>query len=79
VTVEGAKRYGVVLHQDLTVDQRATEELRRKLTGDRREIKLFNTGGTVEELKARCKAETYLDPPETPRFQKWMKKAAAPR
>jgi N-methylhydantoinase B len=76
VTVEGAKRYGVVLNPDLTVDQRATEELRRKLAGERREVKLFDTGGTVDELKARCKAETYLDPPETPRFQKWMKKAA---
>ena len=29
---------------------------------------LFNFGGTIEEIKARCKAETHLDPPQAPTF-----------
>jgi len=26
----------------------------------------------MEELKARCMADTHLEPPTTPVFQKWM-------
>ncbi len=33
---------------------------------------LYDFGGTVEELKARCQADTHLEPPVTPVFQKWM-------
>lgn len=39
-----------------------------------------DVGGTIEELKKRCKAETGFDPPRTPRFARWMgcaRKAAA--
>jgi len=72
VTPEGARRYGVVLNNDLSVDQSATNDLRRKMASERGQIELFNRGGTVEELKARCKADTHLDPPTTPVFQKWM-------
>ena len=32
-------------------------------------------GGTMEELKERCKAETGFDPPCTPRFARWMGRA----
>ena len=39
-------------------------------------MKLFDFGGTIEELKARCKAETSFDPPKTPVFQKWHRVAA---
>ena len=32
----------------------------------------FQPARRVEELKARCKADTSLDPPRQPVFQKWM-------
>jgi hypothetical protein len=28
----------------------------------------FDFGGTIEEIKARCKQETHLDPPVRPTF-----------
>ncbi len=78
VSVEGAKRYGVVLSPDLQVDQRATEDLRRKMAGqERKRDGLFDRGGTIEELKARCKADTTFDPPRQPVFQKWMRRSVA--
>jgi len=72
VTVEGAKRYGVVLNADLSVDQRASDDLRRQMDADRGPIELFDRGGTMEELKARCLADTSFEPPRQPIFQKWM-------
>ena len=72
VTKDGARRYGVVLTETLSVDERATADLRSRMASERGDVALFNTGGTVEELKARCKADTTLDPPRQPVFQKWM-------
>lgn len=77
VTKEGARRYGVVLNDDLMADERATTELRGRMATERGDVSLFDFGGTVEELKARCKADTHLDPPEKPVFQKWMQAPAA--
>ena len=69
VSKDGAKRYGVVLNEDLTVDMRATEALRAKLSADRGEPKMFDRGfESIAELKARCKAETGLEPPADPVF-----------
>ena len=79
ITIEGAKRYGVVLGADYSVDQRGTEDLRRRMVAERGAVELFDFGGTVEELKARCKEDTTLDPPITPVFQKWMGHAQAPK
>ena len=67
VTLEGARRYGVVLNGDLSVDEQATQSLRAKLSKERGKTRLFDFGGTIEELKARCKAETSFDPPSQPR------------
>lgn len=72
ITAEGAKRYGVALNDDLSVDRRATDELRKRMASERGPVELFDRGGTVEELKARCKADTHFDPPRSPVFQKWM-------
>ena len=72
VSNEGARRYGVVLISNRSVDESATNDLRRRMASERGDVGLFNFGGTVEELKARCKADTNLDPPVTPVFQKWM-------
>ncbi len=68
VSVEGARRYGVVLSGDGSVDQGATDTLRESLRNERGEPELFNFGGTIEEIKARCKEETHLDPPKQQTF-----------
>ncbi len=72
VSEDGSRRYGVVLNSNRSVNESATNDLRRKMASERGDIALFNFGGTVEELKARCKSDTSLDPPVTPVFQKWM-------
>ena len=68
VTAEGAKAYGVVLENG-AVNEVATIELRATLTEQRGEISLFNKGGTIEEIKARCLEETHIPAPITPTFQ----------
>ena len=77
VTTEGARRYGVVLNGEYSVNETATAALRQTMASERGEVELFNFGGTVEELKARCKDETHLDPPKTPVFQKWIDRSSA--
>ena len=67
-TPEGARRYGVVLASDGLVNLAETETLRRSLTEKRGEPEMFDFGGSIEEIKARCKAETHLDPPQQPTF-----------
>jgi N-methylhydantoinase B len=77
VSVEGAKRYGVVIKADGTLDVGATEALRKSMAAKRGPKKIFDRGfDSIEELKARCKAETGLEPPSAPRFTKWAKVAA---
>ncbi len=68
VSVDGARRYGVVLAGDGSVDAAATDELRSRLREQRGEPELFNFGGSIDEIMARCKAETHLDPPSSPTF-----------
>ena len=69
VSVDGARRYGVVIAGD-AVDAQATEKLRAELTAQRNgQVALFNHGGSIAEIKARCEAETGLPAPETPVFR----------
>ena len=68
VTAQGALHYGVVLKEDGAVDAKATDELRGKMRTERGEPSLFNFGGSIEEIKARCHQETHLSPPEQPVF-----------
>jgi N-methylhydantoinase B len=76
VTVEGAKRYGVVIDAHGNVDEPATQALRATMAKQRGAVKLFDRGfKSIEELKSRCLAETGLAPPEAPRFTKWALKA----
>ena len=42
--------------------------LERLLGDERGEIAMFNRGGTIAELKARCKEETSFDAPRDPVF-----------
>ncbi len=74
VTAEGARRYGVVVIEangNATLDATATEALREELARQRSECLLFDFGGSIDELKQRCAAETGLTAPTTPVFQKW--------
>lgn len=67
VTEEGARRYGVVVENG-AVNIEATSALREQLVADRSDISLFNRGGTVEELRSRCEAETHMPAPVAPTF-----------
>jgi N-methylhydantoinase B len=68
VTAEGARRYGVVCDAAGVVDADATERLRSELRAARQEVPLFDFGGTVDEIKRRCREETGLEPPAAPVF-----------
>ncbi|GGF60296.1 hydantoinase B/oxoprolinase family protein [Alteromonas lipolytica] len=68
VTLEGAKAYGVVIENG-AVNEAATTELRATLSEQRGEVSLFNRGGTIEEIKAKCLEETHIPAPVTPTFQ----------
>jgi len=69
VTVDGAKRYGVVIAADGSVDVGATAAMRKQLVETRGENKpLFNFGGELEDIRARCEAETHLPAPVKPTF-----------
>ncbi len=69
VTREGARRYGVVIGDDGAVDTAATADLRTRLVAERGDdIALFNFGGDVEAIRARCEAETHLPAPVKPTF-----------
>ena len=77
VSVEGAKRYGVIVDADGNVDEAATASLRKQMASKRGKKKIFDRGfESIEELKSRCKAETGFDPPAAPRFTKWAAVAA---
>ncbi len=66
VSVAGARRYGVVCDAAGQVDAGATEALRADMRSKRSPITVFNTGGSIEELRARCLEETGLPPPIAP-------------
>lgn len=68
VTEEGAKRYGVVIANG-AVDTAATEALRKQLIAERGDDKpLFNFGGDLEDIRARCMEETHMEAPVKPEF-----------
>lgn len=73
VTREGAKRYDVVLNEDVSVSEQETAALRVEMAHQRGTISLFHFGGTIDELKARCKEETGFDPPVAPTFAAWVR------
>jgi N-methylhydantoinase B len=78
VTIEGARRYGVVLKDESTVDVAATTALRKRMASERGEKKLFDRGfDTIDDLKARCREETGLEPPQQPQFARWTRRGAA--
>ena len=67
VSVAGARAYGVVADANGVVDAAATAKMRAELAAAQpAELPIFNNGGTVEELRARCAAETGLPAPKPP-------------
>ncbi len=68
VTRDGARRYGVELDADLSVDEAATAELRERMRSGRGELALFDHGGSIDELRERSLAETGLPAPHPPVF-----------
>lgn len=68
VSVDGARRYGVVCNEAGDVDVPATEALRQNMASTRGELQLFNKGGDIEDIKARALEETGLEPPKAPSF-----------
>ncbi|MBZ0333007.1 hydantoinase B/oxoprolinase family protein [Marinobacter sp. AL4B] len=66
VSVEGARRYGVVLDKSGEVDAGATAALRVEMAHSRNSDDLFSRGGTIDEIKDRCEVETGLPAPATP-------------
>jgi N-methylhydantoinase B len=55
------------------VDEKATAAQRARLGKKRGKPGLFDFGGTIAELKKRCRAETGLAPPKQPEFPRWVK------
>jgi len=68
VTPKGAERYGVIIADDGSLDAAATDALRAKLITAREDKPMFNFGGSVEEIRARCETETSLPAPVKPEF-----------
>ena len=78
VSVAGARRSGVVCDESGDVDEAATESLRAELRASRSGVPLFDFGGTIDDIKKRCKAETGLDAPITPVFARRGNSLKAP-
>ncbi|MFT6412771.1 MAG: N-methylhydantoinase B, partial [Glaciecola sp.] len=68
VSVQGARSYGVVIKEDMSIDQAATSALRAEMSSARGDVKLFDFGGDIADIKARSLAETKLPPPQAPEF-----------
>ena len=67
VSAEGARRYGVVIDDSDQVDTAATEALRAEMAAARpADLPLFNFGPALEQIRARCEAETHLPAPVAP-------------
>jgi N-methylhydantoinase B len=76
VTLEGARRYGVVCTTtgdpllDIDVDAEATEALRARLRAARPDpLPVFDKGPSIDDLLARCEAETGLPAPTRPTWE----------
>ncbi|MFQ3667020.1 MAG: hydantoinase B/oxoprolinase family protein, partial [Sphingomonadaceae bacterium] len=76
VTPEGARRYGVVCDADGLLDTAATEALRAEMRAKATANTLFDFGGTIEELREACEAETGLPAPRPPVWHMSLARAA---
>ena len=63
--------YGVVVADDGTADEAATEAERARQRAERGEAPSFDFGPSLEDVLANCKAETGLEPPTPARPLRW--------
>lgn len=76
VTVTGARTYGVVIKDDGSVDEAATEALRTKMRAERSsELPVFDFGPDIEQLRANCMTDTGLPPPVQPTWANFTQAA----
>jgi N-methylhydantoinase B len=68
VSIDGARRYGVVVNKDFSLNENETTALRAEMSKDTVSDEMFNFGGSIEEIKARSLEETHLEPPVSPKF-----------
>lgn len=68
VSVKGAAAYGLVINDDMSIDQAATSTLRAQMASKRGDVQLFDFGGDIADIKARSMAETKLPAPQAPEF-----------
>ncbi len=68
VSPEGAKAYGVVIATNGAIDGDLTAALRDAMRADRGVLPLFDTGPSIEQLRANCLAETGLPAPRAPQW-----------
>jgi N-methylhydantoinase B len=66
VSVDGARRYGVVLDASGAVDDAATTALRAEITATRPPLETFDRGGDIADILARALEETGLPAPIAP-------------
>lgn len=67
VTREGARRYGVVINEDGSVDEAETAKLRASMANSRKgDLPIFNYGPDIETLRRNCESETGLPAPKPP-------------
>jgi N-methylhydantoinase B len=78
VTPEGAKRYGVVMNPDGTVNQDETKRLRAEMKAKQpAKAPVFNMGPPLATILANCQKETHLPPPVPPIFRPGVEHAKA--
>ena len=81
VSAAGATRYGIVIDEAdgaFSVDAPASEKLREEMRAARgNDFPLFDKGGAIAELIARCEEDTGLAPPAPPVFPSWVQKDQA--
>lgn len=66
--------YGVVLRDDLSIDEGATRERREQLRSHREgKLETFNFGPPLQEILKRCPEETGLERPEKPEPVGWAR------
>lgn len=67
------EEYGVVIKPTGEIDAQLTEELRIRKRAQRGEVKVFDFGPPIEEIIAKCDAETGLKAPVAPRSLPWVR------
>ena len=74
VSIDGAKRYGVVMNADMTVDEKKTKALRAKMAKQRVRSKCLIAAVTLPSSSTAVRKKLVLSPHGEPEFQAWALK-----